>query len=77
MALNDERELRTFQFKELRVDGDKSPKITGYAAVFDQPSEDLGGFIEYVRAGCFTKTIQEYSNPCFNLRSVKNAQGKS
>ena len=59
MALNDERELRTFQFKELRVDGDKSPKITGYAAVFDKPSEDMGGFIEYVRAGCFKKTIQE------------------
>ncbi len=33
--------------------------ITGYAAKFDSPSENLGGFVEYIRAGAFAKTIQE------------------
>ena len=44
---------------ELRATGGKKPKIEGYASVFDVPSEDLGGFVEVVRPGSFTKTIQE------------------
>jgi uncharacterized protein len=54
-----EKELRIYQMAELRIEGDKKPKIVGYAAVFDKKSEDLGGFNEYVRAGCFSKTIRE------------------
>lgn len=52
-------EYRAFPV-ELRVnrDGDK-PKIEGYAAVFDQLSEDLGGFREKIRYGAFRKTIKE------------------
>ena len=38
---------------------DGQPVIVGYAAVFDEWSEDLGGFLERVRAGAFAKTIQE------------------
>ncbi len=44
---------------ELRVTGDGQPVIEGHAAVFDQWSEDLGGFREIIRAGTFKKTIQE------------------
>jgi hypothetical protein len=59
-VVDDELETRIFSFTELRVDEEnKKPQIVGYAAVFDKPSEDLGGFREYVRAGCFRKTIQE------------------
>ena len=43
---------------ELRAD-DQAGIIEGYAAVFDQPSEDLGGFIEIIEPGAFKKTIQE------------------
>ena len=43
---------------ELRATGGKSPRLEGYAAVFDSPSEDLGGFVEYVRAGAFRRTLQ-------------------
>lgn len=44
---------------ELRTLGGKSaPRLAGYAAVFDTPSEDLGGFVEYVRAGAFRRTLQ-------------------
>lgn len=42
---------------EFRVDDEGG--IEGYAAVFDQWSEDLGWFKEKIRTGAFTKTIKE------------------
>jgi uncharacterized protein len=59
MSKDLEKELRVYHVAELRVEGDEKPKITGYAAVFDKRSDDLGGFTEYVRSGCFSKTIRE------------------
>ena len=54
------KETRIFQFEKLnveeRADG-MGPKITGYAAVFDKWSEDLGGFREKIRSGAFKKAI--------------------
>ena len=54
------KETRIFQFEKLnveeRADG-MGPKITGYAAVFDKWSDDLGGFKEKIRAGAFRKAI--------------------
>jgi HK97 family phage prohead protease len=43
---------------ELRAVGGKTPKIGGYAAVFNAPSNDLGGFIEIVRPGAFMRSLQ-------------------
>ena len=41
------------------LDGNGKPlRISGYAAVWNQPSEDLGGFVEYVMPGAFTDSIQ-------------------
>ena len=54
-----EKEIRTFPLSELRVEGDKKPKILGYASVFNQKSDDLGGFREIVKPGAFAKTISE------------------
>ena len=54
-----EKEIRTFPLSELRVEGDKKPKILGYASVFNQKSHDLGGFREIVKPGAFAKTISE------------------
>jgi HK97 family phage prohead protease len=49
---------------ELRAGGDaKSPRLAGYAAVFDTPSQDLGGFIELVRPGAFTRTLKSERDP--------------
>lgn len=45
---------------ELRLSSD-SKKIIGYAAVYNRASEDLGGFIEYVRPGAFDRSLK--SNP--------------
>lgn len=43
---------------ELRAAGDgKSPRLAGYAAVFDSPSADLGGFVEIIRPGAFTRSL--------------------
>lgn len=59
-------EVRGFELDELRVvdpDGDEGVdqvrRIEGHAAVFNQLSEDLGGFRERIEPGAFAKTIQE------------------
>lgn len=52
-------ERRVFPIRELRIAGDDKPKITGYAAVFNELSEDLGGFFERIQQGAFSKTLKE------------------
>lgn len=42
---------------ELRARGGSTPRLEGYAAVFDSPSEDLGGFVEFVRPGAFKRSL--------------------
>jgi HK97 family phage prohead protease len=52
-------ERRAFQVDELRIDGnDRTPVITGHAAVFNQRSLDLGGFYEIIAPGAFANTIK-------------------
>lgn len=43
---------------ELRARGGNTPRLEGYAAVFDSASEDLGGFVEFVRPGAFKRSLQ-------------------
>lgn len=60
----------TLQNLEVRMDGegeDKNRTLKGYAAVFDSPSQDLGGFVEVIRKGAFTKTLSES-----DIRALKN-----
>lgn len=51
-----QRELRYLKSAELRANNAR--RISGYAAVFNQWSEDLGGFIEKVAPGAFSRAIQ-------------------
>lgn len=37
--------------------GDKAARISGYAAVFNSPSQDLGGFREVIVPGAFTRAL--------------------
>jgi uncharacterized protein len=57
------RELRFIPAKELRVatTADGKRTMTGYAAVFDSLSEDLGGFKEKLQRGAFSRSLR--SNP--------------
>lgn len=50
-------ELRTAF--ELRTVKGKTPRLAGYAAVFDSASDDLGGFTETIRPGAFARSLQD------------------
>jgi HK97 family phage prohead protease len=53
-----EPEIRTNSVDfEVRAEGD-GMTFTGYASVFNSPSEDLGGFVEYVAPGAFKRSLQ-------------------
>lgn len=52
-------ETRTFtEGVEIRAEGGKQIAV-GYAAKFNSQSRNLGGFVETIRPGAFTKTLQE------------------
>ncbi|MDD5013733.1 MAG: HK97 family phage prohead protease [Atribacterota bacterium] len=46
-----------FEISEVREEGENITKITGYAAVYNQLSDDLGGFREKIKKGFFTEVI--------------------
>lgn len=54
-----EIEQRVYDLAELRVepDSDGKPKISGYAAMYNAMSEDLGGFKEIIQPGFFDGVI--------------------
>jgi HK97 family phage prohead protease len=55
------REVRALPLSELRVaraDGEPI-RVRGYAAVFGQLSEDLGGFREQIQAGAFSDRLSD------------------
>ena len=54
----DEIERRTYQIHEFRAASDGEPEISGYAAVFGELSENLGGFYEQIDRGAFATTLQ-------------------
>jgi HK97 family phage prohead protease len=65
--MNQERRFATAP--ELRmVENEDKPTITGYAAVFNQRSYDLGGFIEVIKPGAFARTLA--ANP--DVRALVN-----
>lgn len=61
MALDVEIERRAFsgELRAIESDGSGKETITGYAALFDVVSEDLGGFKETIRSGAFSEAVEE------------------
>ena len=49
-------EIRSLACPELRSNG---RRLSGYAAVFDSPSEDMGGWREVIRRGAFGRTLRD------------------
>jgi len=49
-------EQRTIS-KELRATQGDKPSLVGYAALFNSPSKDLGGFTEVISPGAFTRAL--------------------
>lgn len=49
------REVRSFRATS-KVDGDK---LVGHAAVFNSPSDDLGGWTEVLLPGCFDRAVSQ------------------
>ena len=61
MAENEKFEIRVMQAKELRFVGAEpngGNTLTGYAAVFDAESEDLGGFVETIAPVAFDRSLE-------------------
>lgn len=55
-------ERRYIPATEVRVvaaEGDDPPRIVGYAAVYNQRSEDLGGFVELIAPGAFDGALEK------------------
>jgi len=51
-------ERRFISAHELRVLDTGTPRIEGYAALFNSRSEDLGGFVEEIAPGAFANAIK-------------------
>lgn len=65
----DKQERRVTQHEvELRMDGDekKSAVLVGYGAVFNQRSENLGGFTEVIQPGAFDDVLSDDVRALFN-----------
>jgi len=56
-----ETEIRHIPFEdfEIREEEDGRLTLSGYAAVFNRNSEDLGGFVEILRPGAFRNVLQD------------------
>jgi len=56
------KETRVVNVKKLAITRDaetNNPKISGYAAVFNSDSENLGGFIERIKPGAFKRALKK------------------
>jgi HK97 family phage prohead protease len=53
-----QREIRTQEINfEIRALDETGMRFSGYAAVFNEPSQDLGGFVEYIKPGAFARSL--------------------
>lgn len=58
-------EKRTVQLQNIEVRATDEPQITGYAAVFDRPSVDMG-FVEVIKPGAFANVLNDDVRALYN-----------
>ena len=58
-----ERRLQASRI-ELRASNGQPTRLAGYAALFDSPSEDLGGFTETIKRGAFKDALASAGLDC-------------
>jgi HK97 family phage prohead protease len=58
MKKEKEKRILNFQWKIEERENGLGPKISGYAAVFNKLSDDLGGFREKIKPGAFKKALK-------------------
>ncbi len=62
------------------AEGPGRPVIAGYAAKFNSPSQDLGGFVEVLKPGCFAKSLaggdqRAFFNHCYDELLARTKSG--
>lgn len=72
------REIRVLAKAEVRAKASGSKVITGYAAMFNSLSSDLGGFVEVIRPGAFTQSLADNADVrCLFNHDEDNILGRS
>lgn len=56
----------TCELRAIAAEGEQPAKIVGYAAVFDQESDPLGGFVEVIAPGAFDDVLGADVRALFN-----------
>jgi uncharacterized protein len=61
---------RTLSLTSVRSSNDSGERISGVAAVYNRESQNLGSFVEYLRPGCFEKSLKSQDVfICYNHNS--------
>lgn len=66
-------ETRNFTLSNIEVrakSADTEGRAKGYAAVFDSASHDLGGFVEYIRKGAFSRSLNDAAAGQHNIYAL-------
>ena len=75
-------EFRTYKspVKVREAPDGKRPQLYGYAATFNSPSQDLGGYVEVLAPGCFKTTLEKadvraFWNHCYDHLLGRKSSG--
>jgi HK97 family phage prohead protease len=55
---NDRRYFKGLEIRKAKEGSSSIGTLVGYAAVFDQRSQDLGGFVEIIKPGAFKQSLE-------------------